>query len=149
MLLYIAISWEKLSNKKVMLIHYSDVIIGMMVSQITSLTIVDSTIYSGVDQRKHHSFTSLAFVRGIHRWPVNSPHKGTVTRKMFPFDDIIMRETACGCDRYCVTLTITLAWQSALTTSLWLRIWKMYCQCSYYMENIVEKQQRIPQWLDF
>ena len=27
---------------------------------------------------------------GIHRWPVNSPHKGTVTRKMFPFDDVIM-----------------------------------------------------------
>ena len=30
------------------------------------------------------------FVRGIHRWPVNSPHKGPVTRKMFPFDDVIM-----------------------------------------------------------
>ena len=29
-------------------------------------------------------------VRGIHRWPVNSPHKGPVTRKMFPFDDVIM-----------------------------------------------------------
>ena len=33
---------------------------------------------------------SLAFVRGIHRWPVNSPHKGPVTRKMFPFNDVIM-----------------------------------------------------------
>ena len=32
----------------------------------------------------------MAFVRGIHRWPVNSPHKGPVTRKMFPFDDVIM-----------------------------------------------------------
>ena len=31
-----------------------------------------------------------AFVRGIHRWPVNSPHKWPVTRKMFPFDDVIM-----------------------------------------------------------
>ena len=30
------------------------------------------------------------FVLGIHRWPVNSPHKGPVTRKMFPFDDMIM-----------------------------------------------------------
>ena len=46
--------------------------------------------YSGADQRKYQSSTSLAFVRGIHRWPVNSPHKGPVTRKMFPFDDVIM-----------------------------------------------------------
>ena len=49
-----------------------------------------TTIYSGADQRKHQSSASLAFVRGIHRWPVNSPHKGPVTRKMFPFDDVIM-----------------------------------------------------------
>ena len=46
----------------------------------------------GVDQRKHQSSASLAFVWGIHRGPVNSPHKGSVTRKMFPFDDVIMRE---------------------------------------------------------
>ena len=50
--------------------------------------------HSGADQRKHQSSASLAFVRGIHRWPVNSPHKGPVTRKMFPFDDIIMVRTA-------------------------------------------------------
>ena len=42
------------------------------------------------DQRKHQSSASLAFVWGIHRRPVNSPHKWTVTRKMFPFDDVIM-----------------------------------------------------------
>ena len=59
-------------------------------SQITSLTIVYSTVYSDADQRKHQSSASLAFVRGIHRWPVNSPHKGPVTRKMFPFDHVIM-----------------------------------------------------------
>ena len=63
---------------------------GTMASQITSLTIVYSTVYSGADQRKHQSSASLAFVRGIHRWPVNSPHKWPVTRKMFPFDDVIM-----------------------------------------------------------
>ena len=40
--------------------------------------------------KKHQSSASLAFVRGIHRWPVNSPHKGPVTRNMFPFDDVIM-----------------------------------------------------------
>ena len=70
--------------------HYSDVITGAMVSQITSLTIVYSTVYSGTDQIQHQSSASLAFVRGIHRWPVNSPHKGSVTRKMFPFGDVIM-----------------------------------------------------------
>ena len=70
--------------------HYSDVIIGSIASQITSLMIVCSTVHSGADQRKHQSSASLAFVRGIHRWPVVSPHKGPVTRKMLPFDDVIM-----------------------------------------------------------
>ena len=70
--------------------HYSEVIMGGMSSQITSLAIVFSTVYSGVDQRKHQSSASLAIVRGIHRWPVNPPHKWPVTRKMLPFDDVIM-----------------------------------------------------------
>ena len=60
-----------------------------MASQITSLKIVYSMVYSGSDQRKHQSSASLAFVRGIHRWPANSPRKGPVTWKMFPFDDVI------------------------------------------------------------
>ena len=70
--------------------RYNDVIIGVMASQITSLTIVYSTVYSGAYQSKHQSYTLLAFVRGIHRRPVNSPHKGPVRWKMFPFDDVIM-----------------------------------------------------------
>ena len=70
--------------------HHSDVIMSAMASQITSLTIVYSTVYSGADQRKHQSSASLAFVRGIHRWPVNSQHKGPVTGKMPPFDDVVM-----------------------------------------------------------
>ena len=61
-----------------------------MGSQITSLTIVYSTVYSGADQRKHQSSAPLAFVRGIHRWPMNSPHKWPITRKMLSFDDVIM-----------------------------------------------------------
>ena len=76
-----------------------------MVSKITSLTIVYSIVYSGADQRKHQSSGSLAFAWGIHRWPVNSPHKGPVTRKMFPFDDVIMSfevqapvDSTCGVD---------------------------------------------------
>ena len=71
--------------------HYNDVIMSPMASQFTSLTIVYSTVYSGADQRKHQSSASLAFVRGIHRGPVNSPHKWPVTRKRFPFDDVIMK----------------------------------------------------------
>ena len=83
-------------------LHYGDVITGAMASQITSLTIVYWTVCWGADLRQHQSSASLAFVRGIdrrpvnslrgiHRRPVNSQHKGPVTRKMFPFDDIIMR----------------------------------------------------------
>ena len=70
--------------------HYSDVIMDAMASQITNLTIVYWTVYSGADQSKHQSSESLAFVRGIHRWPVNSPHKWPVTRKMLPFGDVII-----------------------------------------------------------
>ena len=72
-------------------VHYGDVIMGTIASQITSLTIVYSTVYSDADQRKYQSSASLAFVRGFHRGPVNSPHKWPVTRKMFPFADVIMR----------------------------------------------------------
>ena len=70
--------------------HYNDVIMGEIASQIISLKIVYSSIYSDTDQRKHQSSASLAFVRGIHRRPVNSPHKWSVTRKMFSFDDVTM-----------------------------------------------------------
>ena len=63
---------------------------GTIASQITSLTIVYSTVCSDADQRKHQSSASLAFVRGSHRGLVNSPHKWPVTRKIFPFDDVIM-----------------------------------------------------------
>ena len=57
-------------------LHYSDLIMGAMASQITSLTIVYSTADSGVDQRKYQSSVPLAFGMGIHRWLVNSRTKG-------------------------------------------------------------------------
>ena len=79
-----------LIKKRCNINHYNDVIMGPIASQITSHTIVYSIVYSDADQRKHQSSASLAFVRGIHRGPVNSPHKWPVTRKMFPFDDAIM-----------------------------------------------------------
>ena len=71
-------------------LHYNDVIMGAIAFQITSPTIVYSTVYSDADERKHQSSASLALVWGIQRWPVNSPHKWPVTRKMFQFDDVIM-----------------------------------------------------------
>ena len=67
--------------------HYSDVIMSAVTSQITGVLMVCSTVWSGADQTKYQSSASLAFVR----WPVNSSHKGPVTRKVFPFDDVIMQ----------------------------------------------------------
>ena len=81
---------KKTSTLQISCSHYNGVIMTTIASQITSLTIVYSTVYSDADQSKHQSSASLAFVWGIHRGPVNSPHKWPVTRKMFPFDDVIM-----------------------------------------------------------
>ena len=67
---------------KIHRVHYDDVIMDAIASQITSLTIVYSTVYSDADQRKHQSSASMAFVHSPHKWPV--------TRKMLPFDDVIM-----------------------------------------------------------
>ena len=86
--LFLGVNWWQV---RAPLGHYGDIIIGAIASQITSLTLVYSIVYSYADQRKNQSSTSLAFVRGIHRGPVNSPHKWPVTRKMFPFDDVIMQ----------------------------------------------------------
>ena len=72
-----------LSHQQAEQLHYNDVTMSAMASQITSLTGVYSTVYSGADQGKHQSSASLAFVWGIHRWPVNSLHKWPVTRTCF------------------------------------------------------------------
>ena len=74
---------QKTEQQRFFLFHYSDDIMGEMASQITSLAIVYSTVYSGGDQRKHQSSASLAFMLGIPQGPVNSPHKWPVTRKIF------------------------------------------------------------------
>ena len=96
-------------------IHYDDVIMTMLASQITSLTVVYSIVYSGVNQRKHQSSASLAFVREIHRGPVNFPHKWPVTRKMFPFDDVIMLDSN-------LIITVPLFKVSWLLVYSWFRI---------------------------
>ena len=64
--------------------HYNNVIVSAMVSQLTGASIIYSTSCSGADQRKHQSFASWLLS------PVNSPHKGPITRNMFLFDDVIM-----------------------------------------------------------
>ena len=85
--------------------HFNDVIIGAIASLITSLTIVYTIVYPDADLGKHQSSASLAFVWGIHRGPVNFPHKGPVTRKMIPFDDVIMKR-----EHYSYLCWIDLLW---------------------------------------
>ena len=67
--------------------------------------------------RKHQSSASLAFVQGIHRWPVNSPHKWPVTRKMFPLDDVIMSPISTG-------MSITPCSFEKETEIVWTEKWK-------------------------
>ena len=103
--------------------HYGDVIMDAIASQITSPTIVYSIVYSDADLRKHQSYASLAFVRRIHRGPVNSPHKWPVTRKMFPFDDVIMKPYGITLDtgvgmRITVTLAASISRMEAAAASL-------------------------------
>ena len=61
---------------------------SVMTFQIAGVYIVCLTVCLSAGQRKRQSSASLAPVRGIHRWPVDSPHEGAVTRKML--DDVIM-----------------------------------------------------------
>ena len=82
--------------------HYGDVIMSAMASQITSLMIAYSIVYLR-RSKQHKSSASLTFVWGINRWPVNSLHKGPVTRKMFPFDDVIVR---CYCPHWMISADI-------------------------------------------
>ena len=95
-------------------IHYNDVIMGTMASQINSLTIVYSNVYSGADQRKHQSSASLAFITGFYvgnsRVANEFPAQRAVTRKMFPFDDVIMTEPRNTCTRCPFVLRYGLVW---------------------------------------
>ena len=95
--------------------QYGDVIMAAMASKITGVLIVYSTVCSGADQRKHQSLTPLAFVRGIHRWQVNSPHIGPVTRKMFPFADVIMHPESCP------------DWPCCSRTQMCFNMWSTLC----------------------
>ena len=79
--------WKCPLHSTSLLQHYN-VIMGAMVSQITGVSFICSAVC--LDEIKHQSSASLAFVRGIHRWPLDSHHKGPVRWTTFPFDDVIM-----------------------------------------------------------
>ena len=113
-------------------VHYGDVIMGTVASQITGLTIVYSTIWSDAAQRKHQSSALLAFVRGIHRWPVNSPHKWPVTRKMFPFDDIIMKVNQPLLILSNESPEI-IYWQNRLHNKPWCIFYGIFCNWHHWM----------------
>ena len=98
--------------------HYNDVIMCPMASQITGLAIVYSIVHLSADQRKHQSSALLAFVKGIHWRPVNSPHKGPVSRKMFLFDDVIMP----------VIMTSIICVNNASRSVIWVVIFRGPCQ---------------------
>ena len=113
--------------------YYSDVIMGAIASQITSLMTVYSIVYSDADQRKHQSSASLAFVRRIQRGPVNSPHKWPVTRKIFPFADVIILTQRplvhhhtyyhyCHCYRHCHLDGLVQERCSSMANALELRL---------------------------
>ena len=102
------------SHVKLIPLHYSDVIMNAMASQYTGVSIVYSTVCSGANQRKPQSPASLDFVWGIHRWPVNYPYKLLVTRKMFPFDDVIMM---CSFDK---KLCFVPPWDSLKSHALFI-----------------------------
>ena len=122
-------------------IHYNDVIMGPMAFQITSLTIIYSAVYSGTDQRKHQSSASLAFVRRIHRSPVNSPHKGSVMQKILQFDDVIMCMNNCQVDHQ--DSTVVKFW-----VSLHIRDFKYgFCKPENIPDSKVHGANMGPTWV--
>ena len=104
-------------------IHFNDVIMSAMASQISGVSIVSSIVGSGADQRKHQSSASLAFAQGIHRWPLNSPHKRPVTRKMFPFDNVIMQGKGLMADMIVLRSMSIQPMTGYDKLRLWPRIW--------------------------
>ena len=116
-------------------LHYGDIIKSAMVSQITSLTIVYSTFYSVSDQSKHQCSASLAFVRGIHRWPVNSPHKRPVTRKCFHLMTSSWVPGRCGSN-----------FKSVVSQPmLWINFMSIFCEIAleWMLQNTFDVKSRL------
>ena len=92
-------------------LHYNDVIMSALASQITGVSIVCSMVGSGADQRKHQSSASLAYVRGIHRWQVNSPNKKASKAENVSIIVTIASSRLLRCQKYEMCPTV---WYSAL-----------------------------------
>ena len=101
---------------------------GAMASQITGVSSVCLTVSSGADQRKIS--VSLAFARGIQRWQVDSPHKGPVTRKMFPFDGIIMKILSMDT----LYLVMMAKYEASLVSPkiIYVQFWQYCAVCSIH-----------------
>ena len=110
----------------------------------TSLTIVYSAVYSGADQTKNPSSASPAFVQGFHRGPVYFPHKGPVTRKMFPFHDVIIFYLPYTYEitvfqlnsEYAIPFSVCVIWYKWIIDSLVfykdrLRFWIVWSKCNF------------------
>ena len=158
-ILHIRVIIHKFPSVLYLQMDYSNTIMGAMASQITRLTIVYSAVYSDVDQRKHQSSASLPFVRGIHRWPVNSPHKWPVTRKMFPFDDVIRVSVARYTHVIYIYRYISRVWVYAHAFRISLRhrpyylnmntLCTFYCVASMYIRFVLKNyilNQRFVVW---
>ena len=134
--------------------HYCDVIMGAMAPQNTSLTIVYSTVHSGVDQIKQQSAASLPFVREFigDRW-IPRTNGGPVTRKMFPFDDAIMRYRWYIYPYFKMTSSngsifrVTSPWRGESTGDRWILLIKasdahlwyfLLCAPEYTVEQTIE-----------
>ena len=71
-------------------LHYNDVIMSVFGASYHQPHGCSLKCAFGRRSTKTQKLRVTGLVREIHRWPVNSRHKGPVTRKMFPFDDVIM-----------------------------------------------------------
>ena len=119
--------------------HYNDIIMSTMASQITSLTIVYSTIYSGTDQRKYRSSASLTSVQ------VNSPHKEPIAQKMFPFDDVIMNFQCRQWEKF-----IKWHFYISVYSCIWhLRFMICHCTIGYFCSMVKYHNDAETNWPSF
>ena len=79
-------------KKGVHLTHVFTKLMSSITSQFTGKSTVCSTICLGEHGGKHQSPRYWPCASGIHQWPMGSPHKGPVTRKAFPYDDVLRRD---------------------------------------------------------
>ena len=123
---------------------YNDVIMGAMASRITGVSIAYLNAYSGAYQRIHQSSASLAFVRGIHRWPVNSRLKWPVTRKMFPFDDGIMKESMQQTWNIFVLYLLIIRYSDVILSTISSQINRVSIVCPNASSGANQRQHQSP-----